>query len=271
MSRFDPAGEAGRSLRMVDGLAALDSPMHRLSPLPKLLMTVLYIALTLSFPKYALSGLSAMVLFPIFGYQLAGISPIVCLRRLRFILPLVCAVGVFNPFFDRDPLFYLMALPISGGVISMLTLLLKGVFTLFAAFLLIATTPLENICGALRGLRCPRMLVSLLLLTFRYITVLLDETSAMTEAYSLRAPGQRGVHISAWGSFLGQLLLRSMDRAESLYNSMLLRGFHGEFPGSKGLDAAPLSWTAAGLCAALMAFFRIYDVPAMLGALITGG
>ena len=51
----------------------------------------------------------------------------------------------------------------------------------------------------------------------------------MTEAYHLRAPGQKGIHISAWGSFLGQLLLRSMDRAQELYSSMLLRGYHQHF------------------------------------------
>ncbi len=271
MSRFNPAGEAGQSLRLVDELAALDSPMHRLAPLPKLLLTVLYVALTLSFPKYALSGLSVMALFPVFGYQLAGISLLVCFRRLRFILPLVCAVGLFNPFFDRETLFFLGSLPVSGGVISMLTLLLKGVFALTAAFLLIATTPLEGICGALGKLRCPKVMVSLLLLTFRYITVLLDEASLMTEAYSLRAPGQRGVHISAWGSFLGQLLLRSMDRAESLYSSMLLRGFTGELPGSFNSAVSPLSWTAAGVCAALMVLSRMYDLPALMGKLFIGG
>ena len=51
----------------------------------------------------------------------------------------------------------------------------------------------------------------------------------MTDAYHLRAPGQKGIHVSAWGSFLGQLLLRSMDRAQELYSSMLLRGYHEHF------------------------------------------
>lgn len=51
----------------------------------------------------------------------------------------------------------------------------------------------------------------------------------MTLAYKLRAPGQKGIHVSAWGSFLGQLLLRSMDRAEDLYTAMKIRGFNGEF------------------------------------------
>ena len=51
----------------------------------------------------------------------------------------------------------------------------------------------------------------------------------MFQAYSLRAPGHRGGHVSAWGSFLGQLLLRSMDRAQIVYDSMMLRGYQGEF------------------------------------------
>ena len=50
----------------------------------------------------------------------------------------------------------------------------------------------------------------------------------MTQAYRLRAPGQKGVHLKAWGSFVG-LLLRSIDRADEVYHSMLLRGYNGNF------------------------------------------
>jgi len=56
-----------------------------------------------------------------------------------------------------------------------------------------------------------------------------EELAVMTDAYHLRAPGQKGIHISAWGSFLGQLLLRSMDRAQELFSSMMLRGYHEHF------------------------------------------
>ena len=49
----------------------------------------------------------------------------------------------------------------------------------------------------------------------------------MWQAYTLRAPGQRGIRVEAWGSFAGMLLLRSMDRAGAVYQSMLLRGFDG--------------------------------------------
>ena len=120
------------------------------------------------------------------------------------------AVGLFNPFFDRAPQLYLGAVAVSGGVISMVSLMLKGVLCLTASFLLIATTPIDSLCAALRRLHVPSLLVTLLLLTYRYVGVMTEEVAVMTDAYRLRAPGQKGIHISAWGSFLGQLLLRSM-------------------------------------------------------------
>ena len=51
----------------------------------------------------------------------------------------------------------------------------------------------------------------------------------MAQAYALRAPKQKGVHFKVWGSLAGQLLLRSIDRANNLYASMLLRGYQGEY------------------------------------------
>ena len=90
----------------------------------------------------------------------------------------------------------------------------------------------------------------------------------MTDAYRLRAPGQKGIHYRAWGSFLGQLLLRSMDRSQELYSGMQLRGFHGEFFYA---DAAPfraadgawlLGWTAVFLV------LRNVPVAQLLGSLV---
>ncbi len=176
-----------------------------------------------------LSGLMIMVLWPILLFSMTGIPVRTCFYKLRIVLPLVMAVGLFNPFFDRAPMLMLGNVPVSGGVISMVTLMLKGVFCLMASFLLIATTSIDALCAALRKLHVPGTLVTLLLLTYRYVGVMTEELAIMTDAYHLRAPGQKGIHISAWGSFLGQLLLRSMDRAQELYNSMLLRGYHDHF------------------------------------------
>ena len=216
-------------LSEMDELAAMRSPVHRLHPGAKLITTIAYIMITLSFGKYDLPGLVPMVLWPAMMFSLSGVKVRTCFYKLRIVLPLVMAVGLFNPFFDWQTILTIGNIAISGGVISMITLMLKGVFSLMASFLLMATTKIDSLCAALRKLHVPAILVSLLQLTYRYVGVMTEELAVMTDAYHLRAPGQKGIHISAWGSFLGQLLLRSMDRAQELYSSMILRGYHEHF------------------------------------------
>ena len=261
------AQQARAEIQAMDTLAVMDSPMHRFSPLSKLLLIVLYIVIVVSFPKYAFTGLFIMFLFPVFWYQLAGIPIRTCFHKLRVVMPLVCAVGLLNPFFDRQILWQFPHFGVSGGVVSMCTLAMKGVFSLMASFILVATTPIDELCRAFRQLHFPKIITSLLLLTFRYVSVLLDEVAIMTEAYHLRAPGQKGIHISAWGSFLGQLILRSMDRAESLYDSMLLRGFHGEFHYSTHTRSSRYSWIFFLVSSALILLMRWINLTQLIGSL----
>lgn len=261
---------AGSDLREMDALAMGTSVLHRLAPLCKLFVTVCYIAFVVSFGKYDLAELALMVLYPVLAFQIADIPIKTCFRKLRYVLPLVCAVGILNPFLDRTPMLTLGSLTVSGGVISMLTLMMKGVFSLMASFLLIATTPVDALCAALRKIRLPSMLTTLFLLTYRYVGVMIDEVGIMMQAYRLRAPGQRGVHISAWGSFLGQTLLRSMDRAQELYHSMLLRGFHGEFyyvGAPKGTAGGVI---CAFVCVGFFAAVRFAPLADLLGGLFVG-
>ena len=267
---MDKLSHARSELREMDVLAAGDSPVHRLHPLCKLLVTVFYIVTVVSFPKYDFAGLIVMVLYPILLFQAAGIPVSTCFYKLRAVLPLVCAVGLVNPFLDRVPMLRLGALAITGGVISMVTLMMKGVFSLMASFLLIATTPIDSLCAALRRLHVPSVLTTLLLLTYRYIGVMLEEVTIMTEAYRLRAPGQKGIHISAWGSFLGQLLLRSMDRAEELYGSMRLRGFRGEYFYADVPRCKPGGVVFCIACAAAFLLARLVPIASLMGSLFAG-
>ena len=264
---MDQLSRAQAELREMDALAAVNSPVHRLHPLCKLIVTIFYIIMVVSFRKYDFSRLVFMVLYPVVMFQIAKIPVRVCFHKLRIVLPLVCAVGLVNPFLDHMPLLRLGNIVITGGMVSMLTLMMKGVFALMASFLLIATTSIDLLCAALRKLHIPSMITTLLLLTYRYIGVMLDEASVMSQAYSLRAPKQKGIHISVWGSFLGQLLLRSMDKAEELYNSMLLRGFSGDFfyADTPSVKMAGISFTV--LCCGIFLVARLFDIPTLLGSL----
>jgi cobalt/nickel transport system permease protein len=179
-------------------------------------------------------------------------------------------VGLFNPFFDRATYMTIGGVNISGGFISMLTLMGKGVLCLMASFLLVATTRIDALCRSLRKLHVPSMLVTLFLLTFRYVSLMVEEVSVMSDAYALRAPGQKGIHYKAWGSFLGQLLLRSMDRAQELYTSMQLRGFEGEFRYADEKAFTLKDALFLIICVGLFLLVRHINLTQLLGEAVVG-
>lgn len=203
--------------------------MNRLHPLGKLLLSIFYILFVVSYGKYSLGPLIVMAVYPVFGFIVGDLSFKEGLYRMRLILPLVSFVGVFNPFLDKNIIMTVGSLGISGGVISMLTLMLKGFYSVLTAYILIATTSIDDICYALRCLFVPKQIVIVIMLIYRYFGVMAAEASRITTAYKLRAPSQKGIHYKAWGTLVGMWLLRSMDRAEDVYESMLLRGFKGDF------------------------------------------
>lgn len=214
---------------LIDTMAHDDQWVNRLHPLIKLWVTFIYIGITVSFPKYNLGGLLVMAVYPVIIFIAGDLSFFDGLRRLTVVLPFVCIIGIFNPFFDKETAYEIGGLAVSWGVISMLNLMIKGVLTVFAVYLLVVSTTIDKICGALRQMHLPQIFVTQILLIYRYVFVLLSEAERITDAYSLRAPGQGGIHFKAWGPLAGQLLLRSLDRADAVYESMCIRGYHGEF------------------------------------------
>lgn len=260
--------QAMRELHQMDELSSMDSAVHRCHPLAKLLVTIAYIFTVASFSRYDLTGLIPMLFYPMLVFAVSGISVKLCFYKLRFILPLVCAVGIWNPFLDRTAVLTAGHVVITGGMISFVTLMVKGIYALMASFLLIATTNIEKICHALRMLHLPELLATQVLMTYRYISLLLQEAGTMMNAYVLRAPGQKGLHFSAWGSFAGQLLLRSMDRAQELYQSMQMRGFHGMFYYA---DVERFRVRDAGYLAfwlVIFLFLRFFDLSELIGGML---
>lgn len=226
---MDNLSKGIRDLREVEGYAKLQSPIHSLHPLTKLTATIAYILITVSFGKYELSGLLTMIVYPAFVYTASKVPVNAPFAKLWPVFPLLALGGLFNPLLDRAVILHIGGLAVTGGVVSMCTLIIKGIFCVMASFLLAATTRIEDLCAALRAIKIPGVIVNLLQLTYRYISIMMEELYIMNVAYKLRAPGQRGIQMKAWGPFLGQLLLRTVDRAGELQNSMKLRGDKGDF------------------------------------------
>jgi len=251
----------------MDTIASKDSPVHRVHPLAKLIVTVAYIWFTVSFSKFNVTGLITMVVYPVALFSVSGVSFGHSIKKLRIILPLVILMGIFNPIFDREPRFMLYGLTVTDGMVSGLTLIIKGMLTVLGAYLLISTTRIESICYALNILHVPEILVTQILLTYRYITVLLSEANHIFEAYSLRAPFQKGIAHKVWGSLIGQLIFRSIDRATALYDSMVLRGYNGNFRHSQLPGARLKDFSYVFIWGAVFSVLRFTSLTTLIGSL----
>ncbi|WP_042357179.1 cobalt ECF transporter T component CbiQ [Bacillus rubiinfantis] len=257
-------------IQFLDELAQQKTSIHHLHPLVKLITTVVYLTVVVSFSKDEISGLFPFLFYPVLLFSLAEIPPAPIFKRVLWVMPFVIGIGIFNPIFDQQTV-DLFGLTISRGWLTFLSIIVKTVLTVTASILLIATTGINQLAAALRILKLPKIFVLQLLLTYRYISVLIEELARMNIAYSLRAPKQQGIHFSAWGSFAGQLLLRTFDRAQRVYQSMSLRGFSGEYHTGK-ITKLCMSDVIYFICWCLFFLLaRIYDIPSLMGSFFTGG
>lgn len=257
------------SIRLLDDMARQESFIHGLHPLMKLLTTVLFLVVVVSFNRYEVTGLLPLMIYPVMIFVLADIPLAPILTRVLLVQPLIIGLGIANPLLDQQSII-LGGLTISRGWVSFLSLLIKSGLTVTAALLLISTTGMNNIAMALRILRIPRLFVLQLLLTYRYISLLMEETARLLQAYFLRALKHRSIHPKVWGSLAGQLLIRSFERGQRIYQAMRLRGFQGEYiVGARtGIKASDISYLMGWVLFFLTV--RFINISVLMGSLILG-
>ncbi|MDR3092067.1 MAG: hypothetical protein LBU36_07795 [Clostridiales bacterium] len=223
-------------LSEIDGLSLGTSWLHRLHSGAKIGVTLAFLACAASFPNEP-RRLAALFIFPAVNMFLGKLPPAAILSRLLAVLPFAGAVAAGS----------LVSVGEGGGALCA-SLMLKSAVTASAALVLAASTPYPLLIARLGSWGAPNEVCAVFLLTYRYLWVLADEAAAMFHSYILRAasgegrafgllnPFRRpktpsgGVRARHMGIFLGQLLLRSFDRAERVYDAMLSRGFDGSLP-----------------------------------------
>lgn len=188
-------------------------PPRRASPRFKLLATLLFIMPTALLPRRP----DALYFFP------AGILILAwpfCRMPLSHALRRMWVVEVFILGIALLALFSPAAVPIFFAT------LLKSNLCVFAMLLLTWTTPFQDILSELRRWRFPSVMLTTLALMYRYLPVLTEESRRMSRARASRTFRRR--RLAAWQDLsliIGQLFIRSVDRAERIYLAMCARGW----------------------------------------------
>lgn len=255
--------------RRLDLLACGDSSLHRLDSRAKVLVTLAFIVCAMSFDRYALAPLIPFLVFPVVTVLRSRLPAGYVARKVALVVPVALLIGLPNLWFDREPMIQLGTVTLTGGQVSLLSILLRSLLAAAAAVLLVAVTGFASLCGALERLGMPRALAVQLLFLYRYLVVLGDEALRMTIARELRGGG-RPLSMRLFGTLVGRLLLRTWDRAERIYRAMCARGFDGDFRGGPHTQVGASDLVYVAGWTALFLLLRSQDVTHWLGASALG-
>ena len=249
----------------LDRLSYHDTFVHRLDPRVKVIVTILFLLTVISFPKYEVVSLIPFFLFPVMLATIGEIPIRFILGKLILVSPFAIMIGIFNPILDTKIISIIYGIPISAGLMSFISILLKFALTVSAALLLIATTSFPGVCHALRKMGFPAIFVTQLLFLYRYIFVLMGEAMRMIRAIDMRSFGTRSMEVKVFSRLIGTLLFRTIDRAERVYCAILSRGFEGDIPTVKKNQFNAVDIEYLLLTIIFLGIFRFFRVSESIG------
>ena len=199
------------------------SPVHRLPAGTKLFGALALVFGLVSIPRdwhVAASGLflSAAMLLVVTA-ALSRLPATFLLKRLLLLEPFVFGVAVLSLWQPHGWMVFWHAV-------------VRSTLCLAALVLLAATTPFSEIVRVLRTWRVPALLLTTLTLMDRYLFVLVEESARMQRARASRTFATRP-RWAVWRSLaetLGQLFVRSVERAGRIYAAMCARGWETSAP-----------------------------------------
>ena len=218
-----------------------DTPIHRLDPRTKLLLTVVYIV-ALFLAKQVISyAILLVVLGVVIALSKVGMKAI--LRGMKPILIIVLITGVLNLFYTPGkgaPLVSFWVLNIyAEGIWAAVFMVLRIAMLITCTFLLTYTTSpilltdgLENLLGPLKKIHVPvHELAMMMSIALRFIPLLIEETDKIMSAQRARGAdfesGNLIQRAKALVPLLVPLFISAFRRADELAIAMECRCYHG--------------------------------------------
>ena len=239
-----------------------ESVIHRLDPRLKLIATLVFIVAVTGMPHGA--WLSMLLLLLAVGVLIltSRISLLRILKRSAIAIPFALVAVTLTFTVDGVSLLTLKLglwnLTVTDlGIVAFASIVTKAWLAVLMAALLSATTTFPGLLFAMRGLKLPEVIVSVVSFMYRYIFVIADEALRSHRARESRSADPQGRprrrlvwHARVLGGMIGSLFLRSYERSERIYAAMLSRGFDGTIRtmSAEGFTAGQLIAASAFVC-----------------------
>ena len=217
------ATKYGQSVTNLRKLSKQDTALHRVPPVWKAFALVVVLLTVLASAQTSLAKPVGGICLVLLATVLGKIPLSFVFGKFKMALPFVLFIGISNVLFAREPWIGWPLLTV--GMVSCLVLVLKTFVSIGLMTIFVATTTREEILELGKKLHISPILLLQIELTLRYLGVLVEETERMHRAYHLKQPKSYFIAFKDMETFLGLLLLRTLARAERVYEAMKCRGY----------------------------------------------
>ncbi len=157
-------------------------------------------------------------------------------KRLLYPFYIIAFIAIVQPFTiisnNIEAYLPILGWPIyAEGLQFGILLFTRGLSAVAVLNLLILITPMEKILDSLRWFKIPNVITDTMMLMFRYISLLSDESNRIRKAQESRLGYSKNLSISKkianLGTLAGMLVARSFDRAIQVGDAMVSRCYTG--------------------------------------------
>jgi cobalt/nickel transport system permease protein len=246
----------------IDRYASVASPIQRWDPRVKtaaLGVLIVTIALLKTIPMAAAALVIGAAIVLISALPLHFVS-----HGLSFILVFLVPFFLILPFsYPGQAAFHVLGLPFAWEGLRLAALIfMKALAIVLITFSAFGSSRFDVSMLALQRLKCPKVIVQMLLFTYRYTFVFLDEMRRMYTAMRARGFIERTDRrtLRVLGHFVGTLLVHSFERTERVYKAMLSKGYQGELHSMVEFQSNGVDFIKAAVVLALVVALLIGDV-----------
>ena len=205
--------------------------IHKLDPKIRILALII-----LSFATALCDNLYLAVIYFVISIVLiamAGLNRLDVLKRLKPVFWFLLMIWIILPLtFDGDIMYRFYWLKITyQGLILCCKITIKSITIMLIFTALIATMTIASLGSGLHKIHVPDKMVFLILMSYRYISVIEEEYKRLLRAAKFRGfkPGTNVHSYKTFAYIAGMLFVRASLRAQRVHQAMLCRGFNQKF------------------------------------------
>ncbi|ADI74727.1 cobalt ABC transporter, inner membrane subunit CbiQ [Methanohalobium evestigatum Z-7303] len=214
----------------IDAYSEIESVIHNFDPRAKI---ITFTVLIFSFAF--IESLTVAMFAVLFSVSLIFISKLpieFVYARLKYPIIFIFAIFVIMCFTVEGNIIidsYFVSVTLEGLKIGLL-IFLRATAALIIAFLMLATNRFDTVIKALYMLKLPNAVVQMIVFSYRYIFVLVDEFQNMKKSMSAKGFEIKANRygLSTIGNLIGMLLVKSYERGERVHKSMISKGYEGK-------------------------------------------